>query len=151
MFILECLKSHPSILFLSTPTPHNCCPLSPSPSVGSQGRQAGWAGAAWMARTPPPPRIVASTPLGSASLTRAFWILSHHSSACDPISTLELWSGPQLIHTHCFQAKHEFVPCFAHVLPCPRPSLSAWRTPTRPPHVQGRPHLLCDTLPPQTP
>lgn len=95
----------------------------------------------------PPARTVASTPLGSASLTQAFWILSHHSSVRDPISTWELWSGPKLIHTHCFQAKHEFVPPFAHMLPRPSPSPSAWRTPPRPPRVQCRSHLLCDTWP----
>lgn len=62
-----------------------------------------------------------STPQGSASVTQAFWLPSHHSSFCGLISTLELWSGPKLIHTHCFQAKYEclYPPHWPVLLPYP--------------------------------
>lgn len=121
MFILEDLKSHLSILFLLL----LCCRLSFFPhrrvsgkgpgQIGRAGRGNHWDNMDLLAGT------VSSPPQGSASVTQAFWLPSHHSSFCGPISTLELWSGPKLIHTHCFQAKYEclYPPHLPVLLPYP--------------------------------
>lgn len=87
MFILECLESHQSIL---SPPPVLPPVLFPHSGVSGKGPgHIGRVGRGSLDDTDPPAETVVSTPLGSASLTQASWILFHHPHSVAPFL---LWS-----------------------------------------------------------
>lgn len=125
-----CLSWSVSNLIYRSSFSSSCVAACPFPCSGVFTKGPGQAG-----------RVGSGGHCDDAALPQGLWppprgarLLSHKASGfcltisfCDPISSLERWSGPKLIHTHCLQAKHG----------CSCPPLLPNRYPRRVPSLTG--------------